>query len=95
MNYLIAYVPYFRGEHEQIELAFCDTEQELLRVIVEDIGCAPVEYEDGVFYDDDGYEVDFSLQSCLSYLKENFVGDGSYGAVMLTVTKGTTVLFQG
>lgn len=94
MKYLIAYVPYFR-EPEQIELVFCDTEKELLQVIVEAIGCAPVEYEDGVFYDDDGYEVRFTLRSCLSYLEENFVGDGSYGAVLLTITKGKTVLFQG
>lgn len=94
MRYLIAYIPYTRRE-ENIELIFCDTEKELLQVIVEAIGCAPVEYEDGVFYDDDGYEVRFTLRSCLAYLEENFVGDGSYGAVLLTIAKGTTVLFQG
>ena len=95
MRYLIAYVPYTRRE-ENIELIFCDTIRELLQVIVENIGCTPVEYyEDGVFYDYDGYKVDFSLQSCLSYLKEHFVGDGSYGAVLLTIAKGRTVLFQG
>lgn len=94
MGYLIAYIPYTRRD-ENIELIFCDTEKELLQVIVEDIGCAPVEYEDGVFYDFDGYEVSFSLQSCLSYLKEHFVGDGSYGAVLLTIAKGRTILFQG
>ena len=94
MRYLLAYVPYFKAP-EQIKLVFCETEKELLRVIVEDIGCAPVEYEDGVFYDFDGYEVGFSLQTCLSYLKEHFVGDGSYGAVLLTIAKGRTILFQG
>lgn len=94
MRYVIAYVPYFR-EPEKIELVFCDTERDLVRVIVEDIGCAPVEYYDGDFYNDEGYAVRFPLKDCLAYLKENFVGDGSYGAVMLTVTKGTTVLFQG
>lgn len=94
MRYLIAYIPYTRRE-ENIELIFCKTVKELLQVIVEKIGCAPVEYEDGVFYDYDGYEVDFSLQSCLSYLEDNFVGDGSYGAVFLTIAKGETVLFQG
>mgnify|MGYP000812776458 CR=1 FL=1 len=46
MRYLIAYVPYTRRE-ENIELIFCDTIRELLQVIVENIGCAPVEYEDG------------------------------------------------
>ena len=94
MRYVIAYVPYSRAP-EKIELVFCDTEKELVRVIAEDIGCAPVEYYDGDFYNDEGYAVRFPLRSCLSYLEENFVGDGSYGAVMLTITKGTTVLFQG
>lgn len=43
MRYLIAYIPYTRRE-ENIELIFCDTVRELLQVIVENIGCAPVEY---------------------------------------------------
>lgn len=94
MRYLIAYIPYTRRE-ENIELIFCDTERELVQVIVEDIGCAPVEYYDGDFYNDEGYAVRFPLKDCLSYLKENFVGDGSYGAVLLTIAKGRTILFQG
>ena len=94
MRYLLAYVPYFKTP-ERIKLVFCETEKELVRVIVEDIGCAPVEYYEGDFYNEEGYAVNFSLRSCLAYLKENFVGDGSYGAVLLTITKGQTVLFQG
>jgi hypothetical protein len=94
MKYLIAYIPYTRLP-ENIDIVFFENEKELLQFIVEYIRCAPVQYEDGVFYDYDGYEVDFSLRSCLSYLESNFVGDGSYGATLLTITKGKNVLFQG
>ena len=94
MRYLLAYVPYFKAP-ERIELVFCETEKSWFARLQKKIGCAPVEYYEGDFYNEEGYAVNFSLRSCLAYLKENFVGDGSYGAVLLTIAKGTTVLFQG
>lgn len=98
MKYIIAYVPYSRGDREQIEMVFCDTDEELIRVISETVGCCPVEYDEDAheFYDPDtGDTATCTLGQCMVYLEENFVGDGSFGATMLTVTQGTNVLFQG
>lgn len=96
--YTIAYVPYTRNGYEQIAIAFATTDKDVIEFIVDKIGCNvnDVEYVDnGVFYDYDGNPVDVSLTDCIKYLNENFVGDGSYGATLLTITEGTTIIYAG
>lgn len=74
------------------------TDKDVIEFIVDKIGCNvnDVEYVDNeVFYDYDGNPVDVSLTDCIKYLNENFVGDGSYGAILLTITEGTTIIYAG
>lgn len=96
--YTIAYVPYTGGGYEQIKLAFATTDKDVIEFIVDKVGCEvnDAEYVDnGVFYDFDGNPVDVSLADCINYLNENFVGDGMYGATMLTIAYGKTILYAG
>lgn len=96
--YTIAYVPYTRYGYERIVVAFANTDKDLIKFIVDKIGCNvnDVEYVDNdVFYDYDGIPVDVSLTDCINYLNENFVGDGSYGATLLTIMRGNTVIYAG
>lgn len=96
--YTIAYVPYTRGNAERIVVAFADTDKDVIEFVVDHIGCAvnDAEYSDeGVFYDYDDNPVEISLKDCIDYLKQNFVGDGSYGATLLTIIDGTTILYEG
>lgn len=96
--YTIAYVPYTRSNEERIVVAFADTDKDVIEFVVDRIGCDVngADYADeGVFYDYDDNPVEISLKDCIDYLNDNFVGDGSYGATLLTIVNGTTILYEG
>ena len=97
--YTIAYVPYNRGNEEKIVVVFADTDKDVIEFGVDrsgrNVNGAEYSDEDGVFYDYYDNPVEISLKDCIDYLKHNFVGDGGYGATLLTIIHDTTILYAG
>lgn len=95
--YTIAYIPYTR-DFENIHVVFADTPNDVVNFLVDRIGCYVdgAEYvEDGIIYDENDEPIEISIQDCMSWLDDNFQGDGSFGATALTIVKGRDILFQG
>lgn len=92
--YIVAYEPYERGA-SNIFIEICKDEDDLWAVLVDDLDLIP--YDEGDYtIDENGIERPrfVNIQDIIDYLTVEFVGDGSFSVVSISIFDGTNYLLQ-
>lgn len=92
--YIVSYIPYTR-DYEHIEIEVCNDIDELWSLLVDDLGLINGLDEDYIL-DENGEERPrfLSNQDVIDYLNAEFVGDGSFSVVAITISDGKGYLLQ-
>lgn len=92
--YIVAYEPYMR-ESSNIFIEICKDEEDLWSFLVDDLDLLPYD-EDDYITDENGQERPrfLNIQDVVDYLTVEFVGDGSFSVVSISIYDGKDYLLQ-
>ena len=92
--YIVAYQPYMLDD-EHILIEVCRDEADLWSVLVDDLDLIPYD-EDDYITDENGQERPrfLNIQDVIDYLTVEFVGDGSFSVVSISIFDGKDYLLQ-